>query len=70
MFYEITATVRFYLSYDCFSFSALTVELVSVVNMALSGTASRRYAPITKSYVTCGRNNLYGMALLNNSDII
>ena len=51
----MTISVRFCLSYDCFkqSFITLKVELTSVENRMLSGTASWCYAPVTKSYEMC-----------------
>ena len=35
-------------------FIALKVEIISIENITLSRTASWRYAPVTKCYVTCG----------------
>ena len=63
--YEMTKNVRFCLSYDCFKkdFIALKVDIVSVENMTLSRTASLRYAPVTKFYVTCGLTIFYDMTL-------
>ena len=54
--YEMTTSVRFCLSYDCFKwgFIALKVDIISIENITLSRTASWRYAPVTKCYVTCG----------------
>ena len=52
----MTRSVWFCLSYDCFKwdFVALKVETISIENITLSRTASWRYAPVTKCYVTCG----------------
>ena len=54
--YEMTGSVRFRLSYDCFKldFIALKVDIISMENVTLSRTRSWRYAPVTKCYVTCG----------------
>ena len=52
----MTTRVRFCLSYDCFKwgFIALKDDIISIENITLSRTASWRYAPVTKFYVTCG----------------
>ena len=46
----MNTSVRFYLSYDCFkqSFITLKVELFSVESMMLSGKVSWHYVPVTK----------------------
>lgn len=53
-FFLLKLTLRFHsLPYDSFKqgLIALKDEIISVENMALSVTASRRYAPVTR-YVT------------------
>ena len=58
--YEMTTSVRFCLSYDFFKwvFIALKDDIISTENITLSRTASWRYAPVTKCYVTCGHTIL------------
>ena len=50
----MTTIVRFCLSYDCFkwNFIALKVDIFSIENITLSRTASWRYVPVSKCYVT------------------
>ena len=54
--YEMTTSVRFCLSSVCLKWDciAFKVDIISVENITLSRTASWRYAPVTKCYVTCG----------------
>ena len=46
---------KFFLSYDCLKWDFITfkVTIISIENIT-SRTASWRYAPVTKCYVTCG----------------
>ena len=57
--YEMTMSVRFCLSYYCFKwgFIALKDDIISIENITLSRTASGRYAPVIKYYVTCGHTS-------------
>ena len=50
----MTKIVRFFLSYEClkWDFIAFKVDIISIENITLSRTASWRYAPVTKCYVT------------------
>ena len=71
--YEMTTSVRFCLSYDSFKwgFIASKIDINSIENITLSRTASWRYAPVIKCYVTCGHTIFMTWRYpLNNSDAI
>ena len=66
----MTTSVRFSLSYNCFKgFYRLRWHYFTE-NITLSRTASWRYAPVTKCYVTCGHMIFMAWRYpLNNSGV-
>ena len=70
--YELTTSVRFWLSFDCFKwdFIAIKADIISIEIIMFLRTASWRYAPVSKCYLTCSHTIFmtWHYSLLNNSD--